>query len=138
MFYGCESLSTVPPLDTTNVTTMTYMFYNSKNLKSLPAFNAVNVKNITSFFSYSAVTTLTDFGGLIGLKIKWNDTNCLNKVPNLTYESCINVLNGLYDFTGNGQTPSSSQGVLKVHANFLTTVGDELAIGTNKGWKITA
>ena len=62
----------------------------------------------------------------------------LNSLPNLTYESCINVLNGLYDFTGNGETPSSSQGKLKVHQNFLDKVGDEISIGTSKGWSITA
>lgn len=47
------------------------------------------------------------------------------------------LIEGLYDFTGNNQTPSSSQGKLKVHANFLAKVGDEISIGTNKGWTIT-
>ena len=61
----------------------------------------------------------------------------LNKLPNLTYESCINILNGLYDFAGNGETPSGTQGQLKVHQNFLNIVGDEISIGTLKGWKIT-
>ena len=65
-------------------------------------------------------------------------TYSFDKTPNLTYESCINILNGLYDFTGNGETPASNQGKLKVHSNFLTTVGDEISIGTNKGWTITA
>ena len=65
-----------------------------------------------------------------------NDKN-LKQLPNLTYESCINVLNGLYDFTGNGETPNGDQGQLKVHQNFLDKVGDEISIGTNKGWQIT-
>ena len=35
------------------------------------------------------------------------------------------------------ETPTSSQGKLKVHQNFLNTVGDEISIGTSKGWSIT-
>lgn len=58
-------------------------------------------------------------------------------MPNLTYESCISILNNLYDFTGNGETPNSSQGKLKVHQNFLGKVGDKISIGINKGWTIT-
>ena len=137
MFYTCSSLTTIPQLDTSNVTKMNRMFYSCSKLVSIPPLNAGKVTNIDSFFS-SSVSAITDFGGLIGLKVKWNDNYGLVRLPNLTYESCINVLNGLYDFTGNGETPTSSQGILKVHANFLTTVGDELSIGTNKGWTITA
>ena len=59
-------------------------------------------------------------------------------MPNLTYESCISILNNLYDFTGNGETPDNNQGKLKVHPNFLTTVGDEISIGVAKGWTISA
>ena len=70
--------------------------------------------------------------------MNWNDNYGLVLCPNLTYQSCINILNGLYDFTGNGETPYSSQGKLKVHQNFLNAVGDEISIGTNKGWTITA
>ena len=138
MFHSCSSLTSIPQLDTSNVTDMSYMFYGCNKIVSIPPLNAGKVTTITNFFSYSNVTTLTDFGGLIGLKVKWNDNYCLSKVPNLTYESCINVLNGLYDFTGNGETPTSSQGILKVHANFLTTVGDDINIGIQKGWIITA
>ena len=77
-------------------------------------------------------------GGLEGLKTSWNNNYGLVKCPNLTRESCINILNGLYDFVGNSQTPSSSQGKLKVHANFLKAVGSDISIATNKGWQVSA
>ena len=88
-------------------------------------------------FGYSELTKLTDFGGLIGLKCRLIGDYNFIKTPNLTYQSCINILNGLYDFTGNGETPTSNQGQLRVHPNFLTTVGDEVSIGVQKGWSIT-
>ena len=140
MFYDCSKLITIPPIDTRNVKNMERMFYNCKSLKSLPALNLGSISstsNINRFF-YITITSLTDIGGFLDLKVSWNDNYGLKLLPNLTYQSCINVLNGLYNFTGNGETPTSSQGQLKVHANFLTTVGDEISIGTNKGWTITS
>lgn len=138
MFRYCSSITTIPPIDSSNATNISYMLGNCKSLVSVPALNAGKVTFISQFFGSSDLTNLTDFGGLIDLKQSMNDNYGFVRVPNLSYQSCINILNGLYDFTGNGITPSSSQGKLKVHANFLTTVGDELSIGTNKGWTITA
>lgn len=100
-----------------------------------------NCENLTAspYYSlYSNATTLTYHSGFPNCKFSSDGNYYYTKLPNLTYESCISILNNLYDFTGNGVTPTSSQGKLKVHANFLTTVGDELSIGTNKGWTITA
>lgn len=135
---SCSKLESFPAIDTSNATNFNSMFGGCSSLTTIPPLNASKVTNVGSFFGYSEQKQITDFGGLVGLKIKWDDNYGLVRVPNLTYESCINVLNGLYDFTGNGETPTSSQGKLKVHKNFLTTVGDELSIGTNKGWTITA
>ena len=137
LFY-LTPITTFPPIDTSSVKTMNTSFYNCSKLQYIPALNANSLTSCNYFFGYSKTTSLTYFGGFIGLKINWNDNYGLANAPNLTYESCISILNNLYDFTGNGETPTSSQGKLKVHANFLTTVGDELSIGTNKGWTITA
>lgn len=135
--YG-NPITSFPPLDTSSATNMGSMFYNCSKLTSIPELNGSKVTSISSFFGYSVQNQITYFGGLKDLKAKWDDNYGLKLTPNLTYESCISILNNLYDFTGNGVTPSSSQAKLKVHANFLTTVGDELSIGTNKGWTITA
>lgn len=160
MFYGCRSLTTVPQFNLSSCTEMSKMFDTCYNLISIPQFNTSNVENFSgmlyycqnltslpaldfssainaNFVGYSTLSNLTDMGGLLNLKCAITYEG-FEKLPNLTYQSCINVLNGLYDFTGNGETPTSSQGKLKVHANFLTTVGDEISIGVNKGWTITA
>jgi hypothetical protein len=104
-----------------------YINCNCENLTSSP-FNSI----------YSNAPNLIYHSGFPNCKYSSSDNYYYVKLANLTYESCISILNNLYDFTGNGVTPTSSQGKLKVHANFLTTVGDELSIGTNKGWTITA
>ena len=140
MFRDCKSLTTIPQLNTTNVASMYYLFDGCTKLKSVPPLYAGNLTYSLTYygiFGSSVMTALTDFGGLIDLKYRMNGNYSFQKCPNLTYQSCINILNGLYDFTGNGETPTSSQGQLKVHSNFLTLVGDEISIGTNKGWTIT-
>lgn len=140
MLTDCTSLTTIPQLDTSNVTSLRSIFNKCTSLTTVPPLNAgkLNMGKYYGLFGYYEVPKLTDFGGLIGLKYSLNNDNTFVKCPNLTYQSCINILNGLYDFVGNGETPTSSQGQLKVHSNFLTTVGDEISIGTNKGWTITA
>ena len=89
-------------------------------------------------FGWGELPKLTDFGGFLNLKSSLTSDDNLKRLPNLTKESCINVLNGLYDFTGNGETPNSEQGQLKVAQSFIDKVGDEISIGTLKGWSISA
>lgn len=167
MFGSCTSLTSIDlsPLDTSKVTNMSGMFSSCGKLKtinfspsntskvtdmqnllngctSLTTMSAINVESITSssygqLFGYSSISSLTNVGGLLGLKTSIT-SNCWDRCANLTYQSCINILNGLFDFVSAGQTPTSSQGKLKVHSNFLKAVGDEIAIGTAKGWTITA
>jgi surface protein len=143
MFYYCRILTSIDLsfLDTSKVTTMGDMFSNCDKLETLSSINCSGITGTDSsgagMFGYSGISTLKNFGGWIGLKKSVTNYG-INKCPNLTYESCINVLNGLYDFTGNGIKPASNEGKLKVHQNFLNLVGDEISIGTNKGWTITS
>lgn len=165
MFNSCSKLTSVPHFDTSNVTNMSDMFSNCLTLKTIPAFNTSKVTTMSgmlsgclaleslptldcgaiSYTNYYPLTSygnnfdkLTDVGGFLNMKFTWDNTYGLAKCPNLTRESCINILNGLYDFTGNGVTPQYNQGKLKVHANFLSAVGDQISIATNKGWVVTA
>ena len=136
MFDSCLNLQTIPQIDTSNVTDMSQMFSYCRNLQTIPKFNCQKVKYIGAyFFDFTDdMISLTDVGGWENLKINWDDGEGLVKCPNLTYQSCINILNGLYDFVGNGSTETRT---LKVHQNFLNAVGEEISIGTNKGWSIT-
>ena len=138
MFYSCSSLQSIPEIDTSNVTTMNYMFYNCTDLVSLPKFNVNNCTNMSRLFFYGTNTKLKDVGGWENLKCNWNDNYGLKSLSNLTYQSCINIINGLYDFVGNEETPTSTQGQLKVHSNFITTATEEqIAVATAKGWTLT-
>ena len=111
---------------------------NTTYVPAIPCVGSTSYYQSAIFWAYSDYSKLTYFGGWIGRKYNVTQDYILKKMPNLTYESCISILNNLYDFTGNGETPDSNQGKLKVHANFLTTVGDEISIGTSRGWTITA
>ena len=139
MFSYCNRLQTIPSLDTSKVTTMSNMFNDCRSLVSIPALNAqsLNMQSSYGVFGNRELPNLTDFGGFLNLKCSLTSDRNLKKLPNLTYQSCINVLNGLYDFTGNGETPNSNQGKLKVAQSFIDKVGDEISIGTLKGWVIS-
>lgn len=141
LFQGATTLKKVHPINTSKVTDMSYMFYDFSStfaLEELPEFDCTNVTKIGSMFSYyqDRMPNFTTCGGWKNLKIDWNDNYGLRCCANLSYESCINILNGLYDFRGNGD--SSTTRKLKVHQNFLDKVGDKVSIATEKGWLIQA
>lgn len=140
MFRDCTNLVTISELDTSNVTDMSNMFQNCTFLKILPPFNcqSIRTKNYYPLYYTSNYKYLTNIGGFINMKMSWDSAYGLAKCPNLTYESCINILNGLYDFVGNGETPNSNQGKLKVNSAFIDLVGEQISIASNKGWVITA
>lgn len=130
LFGYCINLEEVGELNIDSATNVEYMFNNCIKLTKLPVLNFENVTNINRFFGFSNINNLTEFS-FVNLKVNWVDYG-LNKCPNLSYQSCINILNGLADVTELGGR------TLKVHSNFLTTVGDEISIGVQKGWTISA
>ena len=143
MFYSAHSLTDYSFLETWVINPNANMdrMIDNINTTYVPAIPCVGNNGYYQsaiFYAYGDYSKLTYFGGWIGRKYNVDKDNILKKMPNLTYESCISILNNLYDFTGNGETPDSNQAHLKVHANFLTTVGDEISIGTSRGWTITA
>lgn len=168
LFYSCQNLKNPPTyLNLLKCNNMEQLFYDVRlkdysflsnwdinpkaNMSSMITTNdyveyipAIPNEGNTDYYqsgiiqSWGDFNKLTYFGGYIGRKYNLTSTSVLTKCPNLIYESCISILNNLYDFTGNGEVPESSMGKLTVHPNFLTTVGDEISIGTNKGWIITA
>lgn len=97
-----------------------------------------SVTNIAYVFGDGNRTYLTHLGGFrnLGKASSVSNTNSnyfLNYAPNLTYESVINVLNGLYDRASAGLSVLT----LKLHANHLAMLSeDDIAIATNKGWTI--
>lgn len=124
--------------DTSKVTTMSNML-NVSSVTDLPAIDCTSVEyNKYPFTLYSNNTKLVNVGGFLNMRSKWDDSYGLSKLASLSYESYINILNGLYDFTANGETPTSNQGKLRLHSNafnLLTT--DDIARATAKGWTLS-
>ena len=136
MFKDCRSITTIPEYDFSSATQVDQMLKNCVNLKSLPLLDFSKVKNINSFFGENELTYLTDLGGFKGLKIDWNDGYGLNKCPNLTKESVLNVINHLYDFRANGDSTTTK--TIKFNSKSLSLLSDEeKQIATNKGWVIS-
>jgi len=129
------------PWDFSKVSNYNQMLGSGADLEYVCELDATNVTggynplNIVQLYSNN--TTLTYFGGFKNQKLSIDNTYFFTRLPNLTRESCLAIVNNLYDFTGNGETPASGQGKLKVHANFLTALGDDVNIATNKGWVIS-
>ena len=136
MFNGCSNLTTIPLLNTSKVDNMSYMFQSCSKLESLPLLDFSSIlsgNNIGTFFGYSNITTLTTLGGFKNLKINWIDNYGLYRLPNLTYQSVMNVINNLYDFRANGDTTTTR--TLKLNSNSLALLSDaDKAIATAKGW----
>lgn len=140
MFRNCTSLQTIPQLDLSNTSEITGMFLGCTNLTSLPKLNVANLKyQPFNLFGENELEYLTDFGGFQGLRMSITDDYSLVKLPNLTTESCNNILNGLFNFRAFGIQPNEFQGKLKVHQNFLNKASQtNFAMAMQKGWTITA
>ena len=142
MFRSCSSLTELPDFNCVKVTNFgtssTYSWlYSCTRLQKLGVVDCDSVTNIGYFFGGSN-SNLTEFGGCrnLGKVSSVSNTNgsyFMNYVPNLTYESVMNVINGLYDRASAGLSVLT----LKLHANHLAMLSaDDIAIATNKGWTI--
>ena len=134
MFYSCKTLQTIPELNTTNVANMNFMFSSCSSLQSLPLLDTSNVTNMINFFGYSTINTLTDLGGFKDLKISVT-SGFLERTPNLTVDSLMNVINNVYDLTANGL---SGQSLKFGSTNLNKLTAEQVAIATAKGWTLTA
>lgn len=133
MFTACINLTTVPQYDLRNALTIQGMFNTCQNLTSLPQFYCPKLKTATEIFGGTTCSNLTDVGG-------WREIRCnldLKKLPNLTPQSIINVIEGLYDFEYWAEEPDSTQGTLTLATSLSSVVTEEMmADATNKKWKI--
>ena len=148
MFYHCESLTTIPLIDTSSVTNMNSMFNACYLLTTIPQLDTSRVTRMISMFSYceslttiplidtSSVTSmgsmlyrcykLTDLGGFIGLKCDLD----LYDSPLITHESLLNVINKAADVTASPATLTLGS------TNLAKLTDEEKAIATNKGWTL--
>ena len=133
MFSYCTSLTSIPQMDTSKVTSMYDMFSNCTSLTSIPLLDCSSVTSTSAPFGWGSLNKLTNLGGFKDLKVSWS-SDFLDKVPNATVESLMNVINNLYDLTANGLSGKT--------LNFGTTnlnklTDEQKAVAVNKGWTLT-
>lgn len=138
MFYNCKNIKSLDltKWKTDTLTTLGSPFESCTYLESLD-ISTWNLSNLTTSSTHSLGSYLSSLVNLkfgYGLKAKFQ----FNSPNSLSVESMVSVLNGLYDFVGNGQTPTSSQGKLTLGSNALAKLSDEQkAIATDKGWTLS-
>jgi surface protein len=145
MFRNCTNLKEIPNLNTSNVTKFgsttsgDSWLDGCSNVEKIGVIDCDSATNVTRFFNWNGSTVkITEFGGCrnLGKVSSVSGTDgyyFMYDVPNLTYESVLNVLNGLYDRASAGLSVLT----LKLHANHLAMLSeDDIAIATNKGWTI--
>lgn len=139
MFSNCRSLQYAPSYNTFEATDLNSMYGGCENLISVGSVDCSSLPNSTIGWNREAqifggqYPYLTDFGGLLNLK----QVVSLTGLIALNENSVLNVFNGLYDFTANGQTPNSIQGKLYMSIFIEEIVNRHKHIAEAKGWTIT-
>ena len=133
MFSYCSSLISIPQIDTSNGTNLNGMFSNCSSLTSVPQLNA---SKASVRFIFENCTSLIDFGGLLNVGKSNNSafTYDLSYSSLLSDESIQNVIDGLYDMTEKGFSPT-----LKFHSTVYTKLSEaQKEQVTAKGWIIAS
>ena len=117
------ALHTVKNLYFDSCTDINYIFGSSSNLTTIEGFYNLGM----------AYNQNTEYYG--------NYTLNLRNQTKLTYESLMNVINGLYDLNISYKVAEGGtlyrQKVIMSSASIAKLTNDEIAIATNKGWDIT-
>ena len=158
-FYNCRGLTSIPQLDMSRVTSLQNIFAecvltelpdcNTKSMKTWsnwlpPKVQKVGVIDCDSTTNVNgmltASTILTEMGGFRNLGMQSSVTNTagnafLYNVPNITYESLINIFNLLYDRASAGYSVLT----LKLATAQMSKLSDDdKAIAINKGWTLSS
>ena len=141
MFNSCVQLSRVSRIDTSNITTMANMFKACIALTTIQALNLSNVENITNmFYGCSSLTYLYGLTNLGQAYLTSKSANYnyykldLSVSTNITHDSLVNVINGLYDIATAG---CNTQQLVLGSTNLAKLTAEEIAIATNKGWSVS-
>lgn len=141
MIKECNSLLEIPQLNTSKVTNMGNMIRNCAKLVTIPQLDAEKVVNLSYNFYY--LNALQNFGGLLNIGQAYLTTPSTNysrykydlsSSPNLTHDSLMNVINGLYDIASAGVQP---QQLVLGTKNLKKLTDEEINIANSKGWSIS-
>ena len=90
MFAGCESLTSIPPMDTRNVQNMNSAFYECKSLTSIPQLDTSSVTSMYETFSYcSSLTSIPqmNISKVNNIGYMFNNCSSLTSIPLLDCSS---------------------------------------------------
>ena len=146
MFYGCKNITTIPLIDTSNVTRMGGMFQSCNNLITIPKLNTSNVTNMGDMFCncfklkivpaldmskvtycdrmFSECSELEEIH-ITGMKVSFS----ISSSNKLTESALVEILNNL-------ATVTSTQTLRMGSTNLAKLTDEEKAIATNKGWTL--
>lgn len=130
MFYdGGDNFLHAPSMNTSKAQNVDNMYGNCWNIQSVPEYDLSSLINPPTLFSWTECPQLTELGGFTGLKIGW-DYGLLDKCPNLTVESLMNVLNKLEDVSDNPQNCCIGE------VNMAKLTPEQIQVATSKGWNV--
>lgn len=146
MFQACDKLTTISDLYLPELQTMNSMFKYSGNLTTIGRLYVPKLTDLTEMFWNN--TYLRNLGGWIDLGKGYTQkteyyapyTLALTTSTNITYESLMNVINGLYDL--NLTYDVANGGTLYRQKLELTSTcknrlsAEDIAIAEAKGWTV--
>lgn len=134
MFIECYKLEKVKLPAMPGLTSCLYMFIDCLKLRSIDVTN-LDFSTITKF-NLAYLYLLEDVKGVNGIRESYS----IEHSPFLTYESAINCIDGLYDFTEGGTVAVTDdmKQELKLHIDVFNKLNaDDIVIASNKGWRVS-
>ena len=127
LFNGCNALTGVPDMDTSNVTNMGSLFYNCWALTSVPALNTIKVTNMNSMFDgCSSLESVT----LPGMGTGFTTAQDLDMLDTKLGAAAANAL-----MQSLGTVPAAAtDSALQLPA---TAAGANTSLATAKNWEVT-
>ena len=95
MFYGCSRLTSIPEMDTSNVTSMYQMFEGCSELTSIPKMDTSNVTNMYEmFYDCSRLTSIPemDTSNVTNMYQMFYGCSILTSVPQLNMSNVKNIV----------------------------------------------
>lgn len=111
------------------------MFDQCYDVVTIPSFNCENIMSTSGMFEYCSDLTNVGYLTNIGKGFLYGtlETISLSYSSKLTKESCMNIINSLYDLNLNNSYTNAAN--LEFHATpYALLSPDDIAIATNKGW----
>ena len=122
MFQDCESLTTIPQLDTSKVTNMSRMFSNCISLQSIPLLNTSSVTDMSHMFnSCESLTTVPqlDTSSVTNMSNMFKFCTKLTTIPQFNTSNVTNVASLFYNCPALESIPELDFGNVGMMSLFL-------------------